>query len=221
MKTGKPKPKSGRTEAQQAASRANGAKSRGPVTEEGKKRSSQNNLKHGKYARHCIVLYFEDREAYDRLRHNLIRRYAPADEAELNLVDELAALDWKIRRSFAQINQHLHAEMVRQSPALDATGAQVDPLDRLNYAHAAQAKAIEDLHRDILRFQRARNTVLTTLIKIRKHLPPLAESEQLFSNDQVEIDLPRPVPIDSNPAEPPLPHLAPAPVSPSPHPKVA
>ena len=221
MKNQNPKPNSGRTEAQKAASRANGRKSRGPVTEEGKKRSSMNAFKHGKYARHCVVLYFEDREAYDQLRDNLIRRYAPADSAELNLVDELTALDWSIRRHFAQINQTLHTEMVRQSPVLEATGAEVDPLDRLNYAHAAQAKSVHGLYSEIFRFQRARNTVINTLSKIRKDLPALAESVQVFSNDQVEIDLPRPGTIGTNLRESAVSRPLPAPASPGPHPKAA
>src|ERR671929_104652 len=80
-----------------AASRANGAKSRGPVTPEGKARSSQNARKHGGAA--CALMispaesphFAEFRDAY-------IRRFQPADEVELGLVDEMAACRWSQQR---------------------------------------------------------------------------------------------------------------------------
>src|SRR5215207_7484874 len=45
-----------RTPAQVDASRRNGARSRGPVTEEGKARASRNALQHGLCAMHHLVL---------------------------------------------------------------------------------------------------------------------------------------------------------------------
>jgi hypothetical protein len=46
--------------------RRNGAKSRGPVTEDGKRASSRNSLKHGIHST-VVVLPHEDEEAYDQL----------------------------------------------------------------------------------------------------------------------------------------------------------
>src|SRR5215218_3028167 len=64
-----------RTPAQIAASRRNGARSRGPVTSEGKERASRNALKHGLTALHHLVL--ED-EVPDALEARLARRLAIA-----------------------------------------------------------------------------------------------------------------------------------------------
>ena len=66
-----PQPKSARTEAQKAASRANGAKSRGPVSEEGKQRSSLNAFKHGRYAVDTVLRAF----AGSDLHHRLLARH--------------------------------------------------------------------------------------------------------------------------------------------------
>ena len=65
-----------------AASRANGAKSRGPVTAQGKERSSKNALKHG-LASATIVLTTEDWPNYLQCRETYIRRFQPADDVEL------------------------------------------------------------------------------------------------------------------------------------------
>ena len=48
------------TDARSEASRRNGAKARGPKTEEGKARSAQNALKHGMRAQKYLVLRDED-----------------------------------------------------------------------------------------------------------------------------------------------------------------
>jgi hypothetical protein len=55
-----------RTEKQRAASRANGARSRGPVTPDGKDRASRNSIRHGLLAR-AILLEGESRERFNQL----------------------------------------------------------------------------------------------------------------------------------------------------------
>lgn len=188
MKTGKAKPKSGRTEAQQAASRANGAKSRGPVTEQGKQRSSMNAFKHGVYAKEATLLYFEDRKSFEEMRENYFRRFAPADPFELGLVEEIIQIDWTIQRLQTQITQALHTEMHRQAPTLEVTGAFIDPFDRLNHADDALGRRLDRLYRRIGQLRRERNTTLNSLIKSRRGLPPLAEPTEVHSFQPVDPD---------------------------------
>ncbi len=58
------------------ASRRNGAKSQGPVTPEGKARSSQNATKHGLDSR-IVVLANESQFEYDDLLSDYVHRYSP------------------------------------------------------------------------------------------------------------------------------------------------
>ncbi|MGB7723408.1 MAG: hypothetical protein WBL65_26150, partial [Bryobacteraceae bacterium] len=60
------------------SSRANGACSRGPITPEGKERSSTNALRHGLLAK-CVVLENESSECFDELVTQHQERFAPAD----------------------------------------------------------------------------------------------------------------------------------------------
>ena len=82
---------------QAATARANGAKSNGPITAEGKARSAQNSLKHGLTSSR-VVLPHESQEAYDKLEASLINRFKPADDLESELVQEMAAARWRLRR---------------------------------------------------------------------------------------------------------------------------
>ena len=75
---------------QAATARANGAKSNGPITAEGKAISSQNSLKHGLTSSR-VVLPHESQEAYDKLEASLINRFKPADDLESEFVQEMAA----------------------------------------------------------------------------------------------------------------------------------
>src|SRR3954471_4660040 len=83
--------------AQPAASRANGALSRGPATPEGKARSALNGTRHG-LAGPFRLLPAEDANAYERLPAPLLARHAPADAAEEHWVEELAFAAWRLRR---------------------------------------------------------------------------------------------------------------------------
>src|SRR3974390_1080125 len=85
------------TPAQSDASRINGAKSNGPVTAEGKAISSQNALKHGMFSKQ-VVLPGEDPEAFERLRADYTRRFRPQGDAEVELVETIAASSWRLKR---------------------------------------------------------------------------------------------------------------------------
>ncbi len=89
-----------RTQAQVAASRINGARSVGPVTGEGKSRSSQNATKHGIFSGK-ILTAGESQEDFDQLSESITSRWNPATDEEREAVRELVLLRWRIRRCSA------------------------------------------------------------------------------------------------------------------------
>jgi hypothetical protein len=84
--------------AQVLANRQNSLHSTGPVTAAGKAASSQNARSHGLTSKQ-IVLPGEDPAEYDAARARLIRDYAPANETERTLVEEIAAGSWRLARA--------------------------------------------------------------------------------------------------------------------------
>src|SRR5580704_7413043 len=83
-----------RTPKQTEASRANGAKSKGPVTPQGKINSSRNSTRHGMFA-DTIVLEAEDREPFLQLLDELFEEHQPRTRTEVMLVETLAAARWR------------------------------------------------------------------------------------------------------------------------------
>ena len=79
------------------AARANGAKSQGPVTPEGRARSSQNAIRHGLSAR-AVVLHGEEPADFAQLRDSYVQRFQPADQAEMDLVETMVSSRWRLRR---------------------------------------------------------------------------------------------------------------------------
>src|SRR4051812_21894342 len=86
------------TEAQRAAARANGAKSNGPVTDEGKAKAAMNALRHGLSAVSTVVLNNEDREKFAALLDSYIDEYQPATQTERDLVQYMTASKWLLER---------------------------------------------------------------------------------------------------------------------------
>ncbi len=79
------------------SARINGAKSRGPITEEGKKRSSLNAVRHGALAK-TMCLTCEDNELYKQLLSDFIERLQPSDNVELRIVEQLANTAHRLER---------------------------------------------------------------------------------------------------------------------------
>ena len=103
--------------------RANGAKSRGPTTPEGKEKSSRNALKHGLTAGvGNILLDCEDPDEFEQAFNKLLGIHEPARPAERDLVEEMAAARWRIRRMWTIETGLLNAEVLKQqsSPSVSA-----------------------------------------------------------------------------------------------------
>jgi hypothetical protein len=82
------------SEKQTAAARANGKNSHGPVTPEGKLRSSRNSPRHGLLAR-AIVLEGESRDRFNDLVRQLNEALKPRTQIEHLLVGKMAASHWR------------------------------------------------------------------------------------------------------------------------------
>jgi hypothetical protein len=83
-----------RTPKQTAASRANGARSKGPITPNGKASSSRNSTRHGLFAQ-TIVLEREDMAQFLQLFEDLSEEHQPQTRTENMLVETLAASIWR------------------------------------------------------------------------------------------------------------------------------
>ena len=79
------------------ANRANAKKSTGPKSQEGKARSSFNSRKHGLTAK-TLVIGDENPADFDELRSGLMEQYDPQSAMEVELVERIAGLLWRLRR---------------------------------------------------------------------------------------------------------------------------
>ena len=142
------------------ASRANGSLSRGPVTAEGKRRSSMNAVRHGLLAK-CIVLEKESRDGFDAILNGFIERFGPVDEVELGLVEEMLTAFWRQRRAWAIETRTLDEALDQQPPGGDA-------ISGLRSAFSSTAKDnLELIHRYETRLHRIFQRALRNLMLMR------------------------------------------------------
>jgi hypothetical protein len=142
------------------SSRANGARSRGPVTPEGKRRSSQNALAHGLLAR-CTLMEGEKPEALEALLNEHLERLGPTDGVELGMVQEMVAAYWRSCRAWA-IETRTFENQVATQPAGDR-------LDRMTAAFSdlAEKPASALLHRYETRLHLMYHRALQSLLLLR------------------------------------------------------
>src|SRR5438270_7917871 len=107
-----------RTDAHRAAARANGAKSQGPVTDEGKATAAMNALRHGLTAA-TLVLTTEDKPKFDELLNAYIDEYRPATQTDSDLVQEIAVSKWLQRRCRALQTALIDVTMDRMEDEID------------------------------------------------------------------------------------------------------
>lgn len=145
------------------ASRENGARSCGPKTIEGKRRSSQNSLRHGILAQ-TIVLEDEDGDAFAQLLGSLETEFVPQTPNEAALIENLAVARWRLMRVWAIEKEGLRLEMKKHDPA-------VDPVSRATLAFRSlsdDSRALDTLHRYETRYDRQYSRALNMFYKARE-----------------------------------------------------
>ncbi|HYI92194.1 MAG TPA: hypothetical protein VEX68_01495, partial [Bryobacteraceae bacterium] len=87
-----------RTDKQKEASRRNGAKSKGPVTEEGKAKSSLNGTTHGLSGSHRFLYENERDDLFQELLAHYRNLFAPGNGVEEDLVHQIVVASWRMKR---------------------------------------------------------------------------------------------------------------------------
>jgi len=101
------------------SARANGAKSHGPITEQGRKTSSMNALKHGLTAK-TVVLSNENDDEHTTLLESYVHDLQPTGPVEMDLVVEMANAKWRQRRLCKIETELFERQMDEQKEAIDA-----------------------------------------------------------------------------------------------------
>lgn len=105
------------TEKQRQASRANGARSRGPVTPQGKRNSARNSTRHGLLAS-TVVLDEEDRSGFLQLVRSFYEEFQPETANEMALIDTMAVARWRLLRIWSAQKISLDRGIALQDPAV-------------------------------------------------------------------------------------------------------
>jgi hypothetical protein len=82
------------------ANRRNALLSTGPVTDDGKRRSRQNAVRHGLTAE-TVITTLEDADDYEAFEMSVTADYDPQSAVERELILRLASLLWRLRRATA------------------------------------------------------------------------------------------------------------------------
>ena len=152
-----------------AANRANAQKSTGPKTSAGKARSSLNAVKTG-FTGHTVLLPSDDLTAYrdhlDRMRAAL----GPVGTLELQIVQTLADLQWRLNRITSLESGYLALARRRADPALFADEPDPDIRAVLIETHVqdAAAKSLETLYRQEQRLRRQYAGEMKELNRLQK-----------------------------------------------------
>jgi hypothetical protein len=120
--------KTEKNEKQIAASRANGAKTRGPITPEGKRKSARNSFRHGLLAK-AIVFEGESREQFAALLKAFCDELQPQSPIEDLLVQKMAVNQWRQERLWGQEKARALQESGLQARGSQETSPQETPPD--------------------------------------------------------------------------------------------
>jgi len=182
-------------------SRLNGRKSKGPVTADGKYRSSMNAIATGEHVElhkedlppFFALLTTDDREAYVRSHQSHMRKFRPDSELELGLLRRMVCALFQYDRFTSLYSEALQRDLdqvLREYPSLSMG-------EQFLQGNIRMAKQ-KDLLRYIERGQKfqfaAYNGFIKTLLQVRKGFPVDPPEPVDISADTREIEDPGPEP---------------------------
>jgi len=170
------------------SARINGAKSRGPVTPEGKQRSSLNAVRHGLLAK-SICLTNEDPEKFKELLQDYLDRLQPTDNVELRLVEQVASAAFRLERFAGTETALFDLEMDTQAPQIEKQFKKIDHASCFAMAFKSLADNSKALHL-YLRYEatitRQYDRALNQLLALRAKFPVPAETPDNTSEAEIQ-----------------------------------
>jgi hypothetical protein len=155
------------TELQSDTSRANGAKSKGPITAEGREKSSRNSLKHGYTAVDIILLDCDNSSEFQEMQDDYAATYQPASRVEQDLVDEMVISRWRLNRIRAIETVLLNTEVYRRPRQKDPSLSHIELADAFR-ALADDSNALALALRYQTRLQRLHERCLLILRDVQR-----------------------------------------------------
>jgi hypothetical protein len=167
-----------RTERQIQASRANGAKSRGPVTPEGKQTSAKNAITHGMLAE-SIVLGCESPDRFLAVLQSLLDEFEPQTPFEESLIEAMAAARWRQMRIWSMEKANMENRMQMRA---EMSSAEEEPATRAAMAFRAlgdDGRSLDLINRYESRFERQYLRAYRCFMEAQdRRTPPPARSPQ-------------------------------------------
>ena len=186
-----------------AASRANGAKSRGPRTSAGRQRSSLNAIRHG-YLSKCVVLDSENKDGFKAHHEHYIQTFNPTDGVEDDLVEEMVSSAWRLGR-LQEVETALFDKALAKSPDLAGAFSELATNNEFALVHRYQSS----VHR---MFQRSfKNLILLRQFKAQEGNEP----EEEIPNEPNSAPEPESAEIPNEPNSTPEPESEQLPNEPS------
>jgi hypothetical protein len=165
--------------------RINGAKSKGPKTEEGKAKCAKANITHGAYAARISTLPFEDQEIYAAIWQAAVDQLNPRNMLELNLVSQYVDWTWRADRFLTAAND----EAINRS-----AGFRLHSQEPISWNQAFMRTVTETNYVQSLEKQAARCTynaarVLKQLKELRAFTVSQEESQECAAMKDLIVEL--------------------------------
>ena len=162
--------------------RLNGAKAAGTKSPAGIQKSSANSLKHGLTGK-AIVLTNESQAQFDDLHQTYVVEFRPESGVEMDLIDQMVAAQWRLRRIWRMQTAALDLKMDRQEAEIAKNFQQIDQCTRVTVAFTALAnedKSLDLLLRYETAYTRIYQRAMNMLVKLRRERPepPEEQAEQ-------------------------------------------
>jgi hypothetical protein len=147
----------------------NGAKSRGPVTPEGRAASARNAIRHSMCSK-TLVLTMEDEEKFAEHQKAYFDEFQPEGEIEFGLVTDMVVAKWRTWRLWTLETALYDVQMDKQMKMIDDTFKSIDETTRCAIAFqtlADESKALSLLMRYETSMRRMHEKALASLMKLQ------------------------------------------------------
>ncbi len=175
--------------------RRNGAKAAGTKSPAGIQQSSKNALKHGLTSK-MIVLTNESPAKFDELHQTYVERFRPDSGVEMDLIDQMVASQWRLRRIWIMQTAALDLKMDQQEEEISRKFKQIDQATRTTCAFTTMAneeKSLDLLLRYETTYTRMYQRAMNTLMRLRREEETEINASQPITSEELRNDHPQPV----------------------------